>query len=209
MHSLARAAVALAIGTLLFLTSHGSAEAQCAKKQVNAGRKTLRNLTCIQADLPAGPQGPPGPQGPQGPGGPSGPSGLATLDFVDSTLFLSPLTFDCAAAECNPGDRIINCDSANFNSIADNIDPNTLTITTIGLRDPEDDTPDDVLAADTCVACYSNFNDAATVQILARAVCAVGAKAQQFPAEPRIPRRQPSRDEFRKLARRVLERATR
>ena len=209
MHSLARTPVALAIGAFLFLTSHGIAEAQCAKKQVNAGRKTLRDLTCIQADLPAGPQGPPGPQGPQGPGGPPGPSGLATLDFVDSTLLLSPLTFDCAAAECNPGDRIINCDAANFNPTADNIDPNTLTILTIGLRDPEDDTADDVLAADTCVVCYSNFNDAATVQILARAVCGVGAKGLQFPAEPRIPRRKPSGEEVRKLARRVLERATR
>src|SRR5262245_10325626 len=105
MQPLLRVTVVLGMTAALSLATGVPARAQCGKKQANAARKTLRTLSCIQADLPAGPPGPPGPAGPPG------PSGIAMLDFVDNGTFLAPLTSDCAAAECGPADRIISCGS--------------------------------------------------------------------------------------------------
>ncbi len=184
-----------------------AARAQCHRKQVNIARQTLRNLSCIQGELPSGPQGPPGPPGPPGPQGLLGTSGLARLAYVDGGITLSPRTFDCAVAACAAGDRIVNCDSANFDPVANSIDPNTVLIGAFGFRDPEDDTPSNLLSSDVCVACFSNFNTIATVQILARAVCAVGGKSQELGAAAAgsVPR-ELGYPEFRELTKGLAQR---
>jgi len=187
------AAVAVCL-CVTFIPLHASA--QCRPKQVRKGERTLRTLSCAQAEFPPGPPGPPGPQGPPG------PSGLSNLAYVDGAINLFAGSFDCAAAQCAPGDRIVNCDSANINPASDNVDPATFLIGAIGFRDPEDDTPANLLTADTCIVCFANYNDFATVQILARAVCAVGAKAASA-ANSVAAKEPPSRigyPEFRELS---------
>jgi len=209
-HGCLRAALGLAVGLgVVCLLSPSPARAQCGRRLVNNARKTLRSLSCIQADLPPGPPGPAGAQGPPGPPGPPGDPGIAGFAFVDGAINLLPGSFDCAIAECAPGDRILNCDSLNFNQGTQNIDPNTLLLGALGLRDPEDDTPDDVLRADTCLTCYANFNDTSSVQVLARAVCAVGAKGHGLVASaPGLPLRKPGWAEFRALSSGLVDRAT-
>src|SRR5206468_3637104 len=82
----------------------------------------------------------------------------------------------------------------------------TLMFSAVGLRDPEDDTPDNLLTADTCFACFDNENTFAIIDVVARAVCAVGAKGQTFaPSASSEPRRL-GYVEFRELTANVIRR---
>jgi len=189
---------------VVFALSATNADAQCRAKQKRSGEKILKNLSCVQAELPVGPQGPVGPPGPPG------PSGLNTLAYVDRSINVFGGTFDCVSAECAPKDRIINCDSANLDPAAQDVDPNTVQLMAIGFRDPEDDNAEDVLAADTCLVCYANYNELTTVQILARAVCAVGGKiGLTSAASTGGPRNPPGSADFRRLTRGLVERSLR
>jgi hypothetical protein len=76
---------------------------------------------------------------------------------------LPTLIGDCAIAECPAGQRIVGCNGVN-------VDVNTPQFSLVALRDPEDDTADNVLSRDTCFACFTNFSDA-TVNVAARAIC--------------------------------------
>ena len=181
---------------------------QCRQKQLNAGRRVLQQLGCVQAELPPGPAGSPGPPGPAGsqgiagPPGPQGPKGdPATLQlaFVDGALSVLPGSADCAVAECAPADRIVSCG-------AFNVDSATLMFSVVGLRDPEDDTPDNLLAADTCFACFENENTFTIIDVIARAVCAVGAKGQTFALNASSEPRRLGYVEFRELTANVTRR---
>ena len=161
-----RGVVTLALGFGLVIVAN--VDAQCPGKQIQAGKKALRNLTCAKAVLPTGPPGPPGP-----PGTP----GFGQLTYVDGARDLLANNYACATAECAPGARIVSCGSMNVNPTAMDVDPFTVLLGNIGFRDPEDDTPADLLSADTCVACYANSNAADTVTIQARAICATSGTA--------------------------------
>ncbi len=187
------------VATIAAFSSVGGVHAQCRPKQVSAARKVARNLSCVQNELPPGPTGATGPQGPPGPPGPAGTPGGTSLNYVDEVIDVAPETFDCAGAECAAGDRIVNCDSANVNPVTQNLDPNTVLISAIGLREPEDDSSN-VLRSDTCAACYANFNALTTVRILARAVCVVGAKTRTAGASAGIPRPKPGSADLRSLS---------
>jgi hypothetical protein len=194
--------VGLPLVVCLVLASFAmNADAQCRAKQRRSGEKILKNLSCVQAELPQGPQGPPGPPG---------PSGLSTVAYVDQSANVAAGTFDCVSAQCAPKDRIINCDAANLDPAANDVDPSTVGLTALGLRDPEDDGVDDLLAADTCLVCYANYNDITTVQILARAVCAVGGKiGLTSTASSGGPRNPPGTTAFRRLTQGLIERSRR
>ena len=178
------------------LASAQPAHAQCRQRQLNAGRRVLRQLGCVQAELPPGPPGAPGPPGPQGP---KGDPVTLQLAFVDGALNVLPGSADCAVAECAPADRIISCG-------AFNADTATLMFSAVGLRDPEDDTPDNLLTADTCFACFDNENTFAIVDVVARAVCAVGAKGQTFASSASSEPRRLGYVEFRELTANVTRR---
>src|SRR6185503_307592 len=186
------------VGLLLAATT---VHAQCRAKQKRNVEKILKNLACVQAELPVGPVGPPGPPG---------PSGVSELAYVDRSINVFGGTFDCISAQCAPKDRIINCDSANLDPATQDVDPSTVVLTAIGFRDPEDDNAEDLLAADTCLACYANYNELTTVQILARAVCAVGGKiGLTSAASLGGPRNPPGSADFRRLTRGLVERSLR
>lgn len=178
------------------LASAQPAHAQCRQKQLNAGRRVLRQLGCVQAELPPGPPGAPGPPGPQGP---KGDPATLQLAFVDGALSVLPGSADCSVAECAPADRIISCG-------AFNADTATLMFSAVGLRDPEDDTPDNLLTADTCFACFDNENTFAIIDVVARAVCAVGAKGQTFASSASSEPRRLGYVEFRALTANVTRR---
>ena len=179
--------------TGMALASAQPAHAQCRQKQLNAGRRVLQQLGCVQAALPPGPPGPAGPQGPKG------DTATLQLAFFDGVLSVLPGTADCAVAECAPGDRIISCG-------AFNADTATLMFSAVGLRDPEDDTPDNLLAADTCFACFENENTFTIIDVIARAVCAVGAKGQTFALNASSEPRRLGYVEFRELTANVTRR---
>ena len=197
-------ALCLIVGVALSLSATDARAQQCRAKQRRNGEKILRNLACVQAELPAGPQGP------SGPSGPPGPAGLGDLAYADAALNVFGGFFDCVSAQCEPKDRIVGCDAANFDPVAQDVDPSTVTLTALSLRDPEDDTSADVLAADTCLVCYANYNETTTVQILARAVCAVGAKIGKTSAASMAgPRKPLDYDDYRQLTRGLFERSLR
>lgn len=166
-----RLALRVGMGLLGAVLLTGSAHAVCRRKNVNNARRTLQDLTCVQAQLPPGPQGPQGPQGPPGPQGLPGPSGIAGLSYTTGVLTLFPGAADCAVSACGPGDRIISCGALNA-------DTATVQLSAIGLRDPEDDTPSNLLFADTCFACFANLNNFTIVSVGARATCAIGARGR-------------------------------
>ena len=166
------------------------AHALCRQMQLNAGRRVLQRLGCVQAELPPGPPGPPGPKG---------DPGTLQLAFVDGVLSLLPGSADCAVAECAPGDRIVSCGALNA-------DTSTVMISAVGLRDPEDDTASNLLSADTCFACFDNANTFTVVSVVARAVCAVGGKSQSFGVNGSSAPRRPGYAEFRELTANVARR---
>ena len=160
------------------LASAQPAHAQCRQKQLNAGRRVLRQLGCVQAELPPGPPGAPGPPGPQGP---KGDPVTLQLAFVDGALSVLPGSADCSVAECAPADRIISCG-------AFNADTATLMFSAVGLRDPEDDTPDNLLTADTCFACFDNENSLRSSTSSREPSAPSAPRARRLPRAPRASR---------------------
>src|SRR5438445_4987444 len=151
-----------------------TAQAQCRQRQLNAGRRVLQQLGCVQAALPPGPTGPQGSVGPQGPagatgatgasgpagppgpaGGPAGPPGPAGPQGPKgdpATLQLAFVTGSASLAANSTDCAIAQCAAGDriVSCGALNADASTVMISAIGLRDPEDDTASNILSADTC-----------------------------------------------------------
>lgn len=91
------------------------------------------------------------------------------LAFMNGIDTLAPNSAGCVSAACASADRVVSCG-------ASPVDATAQVVTAVtGFRHPEDD-PSNLIAADTCFACFGNPSSTASVTIRVRAVCAVGGK---------------------------------
>jgi hypothetical protein len=97
------------------------------------------------------------------------------LTFITNSIYVAPNYHACALAACGSEDRIVNCGALSA--------PPTISMLTgvMAFRHPEDD-PTNVLVTDSCVACYSNVSESASLTITARATCLVGGRTGAFVA---------------------------
>ena len=101
--------------------------------------------------------------------------GVMSLSFITNSIYVAPNYHACALAACGSEDRIVNCGALSA--------PPTISMLTgvMAFRHPEDD-PTNVLVTDSCVACYSNVSESASLTITARATCLVGGRTGAFVA---------------------------